>query len=320
MERCRHADPLEETVCVESVDEDEPRFPSQSLQRRRLPSYSMKLDIVNVEHGACAFIVPPASGRLAMVDCGHNETKNWRPSTHIRYGLGRKTLDYLFITNADHDHYSDLHDLVRIVDVHWFHRGWFTSEQFLAMKRGPLSDDARSYDTLNRSHVYPSALVLPFDEGMDGITHMSFSNTYGVFTDTNNLSVATFFSYNGFQVLFPGDLEEEGWQELLKNAAFREQLGATTILVASHHGRFDGFCAEVFNYCDPLAVVISDKEILHDTQEGMAALYGSMLNRDGVVVKNSLARRKVLTTRSDGNIRFDVTDGSHFDVLLHYGE
>jgi beta-lactamase superfamily II metal-dependent hydrolase len=282
----------------------------------------MKVDIVNVEHGACAFIVPPVGGRLAMVDCGHNESTGWRPSTHLKNVLKRTALDYLFITNADQDHYSDLHDLVATVQIHWFYRSWkFTSEQFLEIKKtsGPLSSDAKSYHSLTKSHIFSSGAVPEFNSGMGGITYRCFANPYGVFDETNDLSMATFFSYGGFQILFPGDLQVSGWTELLKNEEFRKELGKTTILVASHHGREDGFCAEVFDYCNPLAIVMSDKPIEHATQEGMAAIYGAMVLRDGVVVVGSNTQRKVLTTRRDGSISFEVQDGAHFNVRTNVG-
>jgi beta-lactamase superfamily II metal-dependent hydrolase len=282
----------------------------------------MWVDIVNVEHGACAFIVPRAGGRLAMVDCGHNSSTGWRPSTHLPHTLKRTTLEYLFITNADHDHYSDLHDLLSSVRVQWFHRSsGFTSQQFLNMKleTGPLSEDAVSYYSLSETHSEDiSSIVPPFNLGMAGVTYRSFCSPYGLFEDTNNLSMATFFHYNGFQILFPGDLQVPGWTALLADPAFRYELGRTTILVASHHGREDGFCADVFEYCKPLAVVMSDKPIEHGTQEGMAGVYGNALSQPGVIVAGAQERRKVLTTRNDGSIRFDVSSGTHFTVRTHY--
>ena len=71
----------------------------------------MVLRIWDVEHGACAMLhhtLNGTAGRLAMIDSGH--TDDWRPSTYIR-GLNRTRLDYLFITNADQDHMSDLQGL-----------------------------------------------------------------------------------------------------------------------------------------------------------------------------------------------------------------
>ena len=65
----------------------------------------MLLRIWDVEHGACAMLhhqLNGVAGRLAMIDSG--DTADWSPSTFIKNGLGRRQLDYLFITNADQDH------------------------------------------------------------------------------------------------------------------------------------------------------------------------------------------------------------------------
>src|SRR3990172_8012895 len=69
------------------------------------------LRVFDVEHGACAMMSSPTGERIAMIDCGHNATTEWRPSTYIRHNLQRSRLDYLFVTNADQDHLSDLEGL-----------------------------------------------------------------------------------------------------------------------------------------------------------------------------------------------------------------
>src|SRR5438876_7132508 len=72
----------------------------------------MRLIMWDVEHGACSMLQHvngQTGGRLAMIDSGSKD--DWRPSTHITQTLGRQRLDYLFITNADQDHMSDLQGL-----------------------------------------------------------------------------------------------------------------------------------------------------------------------------------------------------------------
>ena len=76
----------------------------------------MRLRVWDVEHGACIMLQPVTAspfgdqyGRLAMIDAGNSGT--WSPSSYIRYVLNRTRLDYLFITNADQDHMSDLRGL-----------------------------------------------------------------------------------------------------------------------------------------------------------------------------------------------------------------
>ena len=48
---------------------------------------------------------------------------------------------------------------------------------------------------------------------------------------------------------FAGDLERAGWEMLLLNAAFRRELALVRILIASHHGRENGYCEDVFSHC-----------------------------------------------------------------------
>ena len=86
-------------------------------------------------------------GRLAMIDSGDTET--WSPSAYIRHVLGRTTLDYLFITNADQDHMSDLRGLGRLgitVDT-LVRNASYTGAAMRAIKlgSGPLTGDAEWY-------------------------------------------------------------------------------------------------------------------------------------------------------------------------------
>jgi beta-lactamase superfamily II metal-dependent hydrolase len=71
------------------------------------------------------------------------------------------------------------------------------------------------------------------------------------------------------------------------------------ILVASHHGRENGWCDELRQYCNPAFVVISDKGYQYDTQETWRR-YQSIA-RGGLFRRNN---RFVLTTRNDGRIGF----------------
>jgi beta-lactamase superfamily II metal-dependent hydrolase len=183
--------------------------------------------------------------------------------------LNRKLIDYLFITNADQAHMSDLAALDAQgigISTAILNRS-YTGDKLRAIKGkgGPLSDDANWFASMCETYTHPMAH--PFNRAMGGITYKSFWNSYPDFTDTNNLSLVVFVSFGTFTVLFPGDLEKAGWLALLQNAEFRGYLAGVTILIASHHGRESGFCPEVFDYCNPRAVVISDKSIVHSTQE-----------------------------------------------------
>jgi beta-lactamase superfamily II metal-dependent hydrolase len=278
----------------------------------------LRLVVWDVQHGACVMIqhVTPTpggvvGGRLAMIDAGNSET--WSPSSHIRYVLGRTTLDYLFITNADQDHMSDLRGLgLAGLTVDTLIRNpSYTGATLRAIKlgSGPLTGDAEWYVGACDSFNVPTGL--PFNGGMNGITCELFYNPFPHFIDTNNLSLVVFIRYGSVTFLFPGDLEREGWLALLERPDFCARLSEVNVLMASHHGRQNGYCEEVFTFCRPQTVVISDKPIVHDTQLTLPD-YRAVVRDDGVIVRNTMKRRHVLTTRRDGWIQFDVDEGGFY--------
>ena len=209
----------------------------------------MLLVIWDVQHGACAMVqhvLGQKPGRLTMIDCGSAD--DWRPSTYIANGLGRNKIDYLFISNDDQDHMTDLHGL-EDAGIHvstFFRNQSYSGPQMRAIKEksGPLTKDAQWYvDACERYRIPTST---PFDANMGSITATTFCNRYPTFTKTNDLSLVVFIKYGNFKILFPGDLEKAGWKALLQRDDFCAELAGTNILVASHHGREKGYCADVF--------------------------------------------------------------------------
>jgi beta-lactamase superfamily II metal-dependent hydrolase len=92
---------------------------------------------------------------------------------------------------------------------------------------------------------------------------------------------------------------------------FRYHLSRVNIFVASHHGRETGYCKEVFDYCNPEIVIISDKEIVHETQNQQFKQHAS-----GVPWNGGPEKRYVLTTRSDGTITItkNIGQGLHIQI------
>lgn len=287
----------------------------------------LRIRVWDVEHGCCVMLQHtsqtlggPVAGRLAMIDSG--SSADFRPSRYIRQGLGRDKLDYLFITNADQDHMSDLKGLsdAGITVRALYKNPSYTADQIRAIKRqsGPLTDDASWY--ADACGIYTEPLSEPFGTHMGGVTCRTFWNKYPAFTDTNNLSLVVFIKYQGFKMLFPGDLEKAGWLALLQDPEFRAELKGTDVLMASHHGRENGFCGDIFGYFTPSCVVISDKPIVHETQLGTTHDYRYNTSDKGVIVRTSGKQRHVLTTRRDGWINFDVgNDGSYVIDTEHIG-
>lgn len=80
----------------------------------------MKLQMFDVEHGACSLLTADNNGRF-MVDCGHSTTTGWEPGTYLRQ-QGITQLDMLAITNYDKDHASGATILFDNVFVSWLFR------------------------------------------------------------------------------------------------------------------------------------------------------------------------------------------------------
>lgn len=278
----------------------------------------MCVRVWDVEHGCCVMLQHIGSsglgqnvgGRLAMIDSG--SSCDFQPSTYIKDDLRRDKVDYLFITNADQDHMSDLQGLentgIKVGTL--FRNRSYTADQIRDMKlvSGPLTRDAAWY--VNACRTFNSPVTEPFNDNMGGIKVRCFWNKYPDFKDTNNLSLAVFMKFGDFKMLLPGDLERPGWLALLEREEFRAELAGTNVLMASHHGRESGFCEEVFDYFTPNCVVISDKPIVHTTQE-MVPDYRRVTRESGVHVRTTGKKRHVLTTRRDGWIMFTVDDQNY---------
>lgn len=279
----------------------------------------MILRVWDVEHGACAMmqhVIGQYGSKIAMIDSGSADF--WCPSSYIRSDLGRTILDYLFITNADQDHMSDLQGLwdMGITVPVLFRNPSYTGEQMRQIKRqgGTLTADAERYVSACSSFNQP--VIEPFNSHMGGIIASTFWNPYPTFTDTNNLSLVVFIKYSNFKILFPGDLEKAGWRALLERPDFCAELRGTDVLVASHHGRDSGYCAEIFDYFTPSAVIISDKPIQHETQQTVPD-YRRVVRNQGVRVRTTMKNRHVLTTRRDGWIQFNV-DNDKYAITTEY--
>lgn len=268
----------------------------------------MRIEIFDVEHGQCAMIHCP-NGKKIMIDTGHNASIPWYPSAHFK-GIA---IECLVHTNLDEDHASDYANVEQNCSIRGvIHNPTIGSRELYAMKseNGMGNGIKKIYEWLQWLEREGGSVSIDLGD----VKISSFCNSYTDFKDTNNLSVVTFVSYANFTILFPGDLEVAGWMKLLERAEFREYLSKVTVLVASHHGRENGCCDEIFNYCRPRVVVISDAGKQYSTQETQNWYANRVLG-----YKEEDIIRKVLTTRQKGNITFNVDyNGRSFVTTKKY--
>jgi len=271
----------------------------------------MELTIFDVGHGFCA-LLRCDNGNCILFDCGRDDETGFRPSTYLP-AIGVRSLEELVITNFDADHVADLANLLQCVRVETlFRNGSISAAQLTGIKLNAGFLPAGMRAALKMHETYIEPIVNPPD--LAGVQIRHFCNPYPRFTTTNDLSLVSFVLYDGIGIVFPGDLEKAGWEALLEVPDFRAWLNVVTIFIASHHGRESGYCAEVFDYCSPQIVILSDKEIQHETQRHCYDEHATGIQWTS---NTSVSTRYVLTTRKDGHIRINKNLGSVYRVTSY---
>jgi beta-lactamase superfamily II metal-dependent hydrolase len=266
----------------------------------------MKIQIFDVEHGGCALVTADTFARI-LIDAGHNATSDWRPSKYLT-DLGVGHLEQLVITNYDEDHASDLANLLGVVSVRVLTTNpSVTSSDLKKLKNiGGIGQGIEALVGLKAQYTFSVSEPGP-DFG--NLSLQYFWNRYPEnFEDENNLSLVVILRAHGLTICFPGDMEVAGWKNLLKNVDFVKAIGEVNAFVASHHGRQNGCCEELFypnTSLKPAIVIISDSGIEHATQETVD-WYRNRVT--GIDLHGE--RRHVLTTRRDGRILIEATPGS----------
>ncbi len=273
----------------------------------------MYLEIFDVEHGACALITT-SNGKRAMIDCGHNAATNWRPGSAL-VAAGIHWLDRLYVTNFDEDHVSGYPNLMDNVSIGALFRNPSVAP---ATIRHLKTEDGMGVGierlVLSMEHVFTGGAP-PAIEDYGDTSFSVYWNNYGViggFIDENNLSLVVFVTCGQHKFIFPGDMEKEGWRQLLWNPAFVAELQDVNAFVAAHHGRENGYCEEVLDLCPNInVVIISDKKMGHQSQETVDAYrsHAQGFNYNGDF-------RRVLTTRRDGYMCFTVPHVGAANVTL----
>lgn len=258
----------------------------------------MQFTIHDVGHGFCASLIHQ-NGNVMLWDCGNNDYNN--PSDFLS-SQSINHVDYFFVTNYDEDHISNLPDLRRNINIRSMYRNKTISvDQLrrLKLKSGPISNAMESL--LDMIENYTGGPLTPAPD-FPGVSYQNFYNTFDEnFDDTNNISHVTFIECSDTTFVLPGDLEKAGWLKLLESQSFRDWLTRVNVFVASHHGRENGYCPEVFDYCTPGVIIFSDSSIKHATQE-MADTYANHAN--GINFNGET--RYVLSTRKDGSLQWTI--------------
>jgi beta-lactamase superfamily II metal-dependent hydrolase len=264
--------------------------------------------IFNVGHGFCAYATTPGEVDI-LFDCGYDDDLMFYPSTYFS-DRNISHIHNLTISHFDQDHISDLESLRETIKFDGISRNKSIPADFIKrQKRNQGGITSAMAVAIEMHSEWTSPLSISPNYG--GVQVRRFYNDYPAFTDFNNLSLVTFLEYQGCGIVVPGDLEGAGWKMLLENSTFCECLKRTNYFIASHHGRNEGYCEEVFDYCKPKLIILSDKGIVHKSQEHDYTKHAAGLPDNGG------GTRRVLTTRSDGHIRIEKPAGEPVSVIYN---
>lgn len=269
-------------------------------------NFMSKLQIAIFDVGAAqSVLVYPThqASHARLIDCG-GEADGFSPVEFIvssnilpKNASGKPKLGNLTITNYDQDHFSWLPDLRKKMEIWTTRLPKNITSQELKNHKEEVTDALKHVCYLKDTYTGSAVDFKPVYSTHS--YHLEQGDLEGEL-NTNHLSQMVFIEFGGSKLCVAGDLERPVWEKILQKADVKNHLLSTDVLIAPHHGRDNGYHEAIFDVCSPEVIIISDKDIMYDTQGGMAQLYAGHVLGDGINFEN--ASRKVLTTRSDGHI------------------
>ncbi|MBW4622348.1 MAG: hypothetical protein KME17_23710 [Cyanosarcina radialis HA8281-LM2] len=274
----------------------------------------LKIRIFDVDCGFCAAVYTGERQHI-LIDCGYNSHNGFYPTRYL-FANSIRHLKYLIVSTFNEGSLAGFYDLMG----HSF-RNYFSIDRLLvnpSINQESLPElIVRNFRT-HSSFKFLSEACYRRDRvertlRIEDIELSFFWNNYPEFLDFANLSLVTFLSSQGINILFPGNLKAEGWRNLLRNSRFRQQLSQVNLLVASNYGREDGYCSEVFDYCRPELLVVTNRNLDRSSPTAISQ-YERQMQR----FHQSLTPQRVLTNRHNGTITIQQFASNYVEVITQH--
>lgn len=193
------------------------------------PNGELQITMIDVGQGDGIFVRTP-SGTTILIDGGSSDIKNvgkYRIEPFL-LSEGVRTLDYVFISHGDADHYSGVEEMI------------MRQRQGVRIKNLVLPAVWREHETLcglAKVGMENGVRVLKAEPGMN-VTEGNLQLTCIVpgkedtDLDVNESSMVLKLCYEEFSMLLTGDIEGKGEERLCNLDA----LGQCSVLKAAHHG------------------------------------------------------------------------------------
>lgn len=276
----------------------------------------LNIHFLNVGKGNCTIIDFP-SGNLSMIDIDNSRTNGGltNPIDYFKTKFNDRSIFRFILTHPDMDHMSGLDELTGTTSISNFwdteHDKTFADEEWDASPY--RQEDWEQYLKLRESQNNPKCLKNYRYESSnccwtkDGITVLSPSaNLVRLSGDVsendpqkyNHLSYVLKVEYAGIKAILGGDASIEVWKDILDKCG-EESLKAD-IFLAPHHGSENNIHEDAFDAIAPDYIIVS-------VNEGVDYAYQYY---------NRLAKKKVLSTKHYGNIRFDIKDNGEYLPII----
>ena len=266
---------------------------------------SLRILVHNVGHGQSIHAFTP-SEHVVVVDLGASNT--FSPLAWLRKLTS--VIDSLVITHPHGDHIDEILDLkatgFRVRQL-WRPK-WLTPDEVRQANQAAYEANVTRYLEMSKEYscaISPDELVgNPTVTG--GVTISQYASQACGRSNLNNHSGVVVFDYLGIKILIPGDNEVASWRELLNNPEFVSAAKTPDVLLASHHGRDSGYCAELFEGIGkPRLCMISDGRVQDTDATGRYSYHA----RGWIVHFRSgrpSVQRRCVTTRTDGYVDIKV--------------
>jgi beta-lactamase superfamily II metal-dependent hydrolase len=259
----------------------------------------LEITVWDVNHGSATYIKTP-NDRHIVVDLG--DAGNFSPLQTL-FARGVRHLDVAIVTHPHRDHLDDIFNLYLLSPRALWRPKHLSEEEIRNGNRASDMLVVQQYLQINEQFNGPLGptddLAQPANFG--GAAFQVFVPRYCDRSNLNNHSLVVVASYAGLKIVIPGDNEATSWAELLQDRLFVRAVSGADILLAPHHGRQAGYCAELFEVMgNPRLIVISDGRFGDTSATGR---YSNQARGWQVFdAAGASETRFCLTTRSDGHI------------------
>lgn len=222
--------------------------------------------------------------------------------TILKY-FKKRRISKMVVTHLHADHFSDIGSLGGYEEPKILLRDKKTIK-FIDQKIKNSKPDDSKVDTLKRFKKFQEKFKEDVETqpewGFDGFK--SFQIPYKLAEEAsssdekiiNNRSFVSVLEYAGKKILFPGDIEVEGWEKFFENDSRKKLIENINFFIASHHGHKSGFSSKILDYTGkPDLFIVSAKS----GDEHIDSSYSQEDNSIGHPVKNEKNTPKMISTR-----------------------